>query len=96
MPGDQDLLTTISQPGELHTLGITRRVWQPVPTMMAFPHETRAVMGFWHHEAAGQKRADNGEKLSEVMRDPSVIVYPPAGFVGVHFPTRTRTKFEDV
>ena len=50
-------------------------------------------MGFWCHEVKGQKRADNGEKLSEVMRDPSVIVYTPAGFVGVHFPTRTRTRF---
>jgi hypothetical protein len=27
------------------------------------------------------------------MRDPSLIVYTPAGFVGVHFPTRTRTRF---
>lgn len=93
VPDDQDLLTTMSQPGELHTLGITRRVWQRVPTMMGFPQETRAVMGFWRHEVEGQKRADNGEKLSEVMRDPSVIVYTPAGFVGVHFPTRTRTRF---
>ena len=83
----------MSQPGELHTLGITRRVWQRVRTMMGFPQETRAVMGFWRHEVEGQKRADNGEKLSEVMRDPSVIVYTPAGFVGVHFPTRTRTRF---
>ena len=83
----------MSQPGELHTLGITRRVWQRVPTMMGFPQETRAVMGFWRHEVEGQKRADNGEKLSEVMRDPKCIVYTPAGFVGVHFPTRTRTRF---
>ena len=93
VPDDQDLLTTMSQPGELHTLGITRRVWQRVPTMMGFPQETRAVMGFWRHEVEGQKRADNGEKLSAVMRDPSLIVYTPAGFVGVHFPTRTRTMF---
>jgi hypothetical protein len=90
---DQDLLTTTSQAGELHTLGITRRTWQRVPTMMGFPQEIHGVMGFWRHEVEGQKRADNGEKLSEVTRDPSVIVYTPAGFVGVHFPTRTRTKF---
>ena len=30
VPDDQDLLTTMSQPGELHTLGITRRVWRRV------------------------------------------------------------------
>jgi hypothetical protein len=93
VPNDQDLLTTTSQPGELHTLGISRRVWQRVPTMMGLPQEQRAVMGFWRHEVEGQKRADNDERLSEVMRDPSVIVYTPAGFVGVHFPTRTRPKF---
>ena len=93
VPDDQDLLTTMSQPGELHTLGITRRVWQRVPTMMGFPQETRAVMGLWRHEVEGQKRADTGERLSEVTRDPSVIVYTPAGFVGVHFPTRTRARF---
>ena len=93
VPDDQDRLTTTSQPGELHTLGITRRVWQRVPTMMGFPQEIRAVMGFWRHEVEGQKRADTGERLSEVTRDPSVIVYTPAGFVGVHFPTRMRTRF---
>jgi hypothetical protein len=31
--------------------------------------------------------------MSERRRDPSVIVYTPAGFVGVHFPTRNRTRF---
>jgi hypothetical protein len=93
VPDDQDRLTTTSQPGELHSLGITRRVWQRVPTMMGLPQEARAVLGFWRHEIEGQKRADNGEVLTEVTRDPSVIVYTPAGFVGVHFPTRNRTRF---
>ena len=93
VPDDQDRLTTTSQPGELHTLGISTRVWQRVPPVMGLPQETRAAYGFWRHEAEGQKQAGTGEILTEVKRDPSVIVYSPAGFVGVHFPTRTRTRF---
>jgi hypothetical protein len=92
VPDEQDRLTTSSQPGELHTLGVATRVWQRVP-VMNMPAEARAVVGFWRHEVEGQKREDTGAMLSEVKRDPSVIVYTPTGFVGVHFPTRTRTGF---
>lgn len=93
VPDDQDRLTTTSLPGELHALGVSRRVWQRVPTMMGLPEEARAVVGFWRHEVEGQQNADTGEILTEQMRDPSVIVYTPAGFVGVHFPTRNRSRF---
>jgi hypothetical protein len=89
---EQDRLTTTSQPGELHTLAVATRVWQRVPAMN-MPPEARAVVGFWRHEVEGQKREDSGELMSEVKRDPSVIVYTPTGFVGVHFPTRNRTGF---
>ena len=94
VPDDQDRLTVTSLPGELHALAVTRRVWQRVPPMMGLSAEARQVVGFWRHEVEGQRRADTGEMLTEVMRDPSVIVYTPAGFVGVHFPTRNRTRFE--
>jgi hypothetical protein len=93
VPDDQDRLTTTSQASELHTLGVSRRVWQRVPTMAGLPREVRAALGFWRHEVEGQKRADTGEVLTDITRDPSVIVYTPAGFVGVHFPTRNRTRF---
>jgi hypothetical protein len=93
VPEEQDRLTTTSQPGELHTLAVATRVWQRVPTMIAVPPEVRAVVGFWRHEVEGQKREDTGAMMSEVKRDPSVIVYTPTGFVGVHFPTRNRTGF---
>jgi len=92
-PDEQDRLTTTSQPGELHTLAVATRMWQRVPTMIAVPPEVRAVVGFWRHEVEGQKRLDSAELISEVTRDPSVIVYTPTGFVGVHFPTRNRTAF---
>ena len=92
VPDEQDRLTTTSQPGELHTLAASTRVWQRVPAMN-MPPEGRAVVGFWRHDGEGQKRADNGEVMTEVKRDPSVIVYTPTGFVGVHFPTRNRTGF---
>ena len=93
VPEEQDRLTTTSQPGELHTLAVATRVWQRVPTMIAVSPEVRAVVGFWRHEVEGQKREDTGAMISEVKRDPSVIVYTPTGFVGVHFPTRNRTGF---
>jgi hypothetical protein len=93
VPDEQDRLTTTSQPGELHTLAAATRMWQRVPVMNNLSPEARAVVGFWRHEVEGQKREDNGEMLSEVKRDPSVIVYTPTGFVGVHFPTRNRMGF---
>ena len=92
VPDEQDRLTTTSQAGELHTLATSTRAWQRVPVMNMSP-EARAVVGFWRHDGEGQKRADNGEVMTEVKRDPSVIVYTPTGFVGVHFPTRNRTGF---
>ena len=93
VPDEQDRLTTASLPGELHTLAVATRVWQRVPAMSNLSAEARAVVGFWRHEVEGQKREDTGEMMSEVKRDPSVIVYTPTGFVGVHFPTRNRTGF---
>jgi hypothetical protein len=90
---DQDRLTTTSQPGELHALAVTTRVWQRVPVMINLPQDARPAVGFWRHEVEGQKQADTGEVLSDVKRDPSVIVYTPTGFVGVHFPTRNRSGF---
>ena len=93
VPDEQDRLTTTSQPGELHTLAVATRVWQRVPTMIAVAPEVRAVVGFWRHEVEGQRRVEGGEAISEVRRDPSVIVYTPTGFVGVHFPTRNRSGF---
>jgi len=93
VPDDQDRLTTTSLPDELHGLAVSRRTWQRVPPMLGLSEEARAVAGFWRHEVEGQKNADTGEILTERMRDPSVIVYTPAGFVGVHFPTENRTRF---
>jgi hypothetical protein len=93
VPDDQDRLTTTSQPGELHTLGVATRVWQRVPPMIGAPPEVRAAAGFWRHEVEGQQQPDSGKVMTETRRDPSVIVYAPSGFVGVHFPTRNRSGF---
>jgi hypothetical protein len=93
VPEEQDRLTTTSPAGELHALAAATRVWQRVPAMIGVPPEVRAVVGFWRHDVEGQKRSDTGEVLTDVKRDPSVIVYTPTGFVGVHFPTRNRPGF---
>ena len=63
VPDEQDRLTTTSQPGELHTLAASTRVWQRVPAMN-MPPEARAVVGFWRHDGEGQKRADNARARS--------------------------------
>ena len=91
MAGDRLIVT--SQPGELHTRGVTRWTWQSVPPLAGLSDEVLGVVGFWRHEVEGQKDAATGEILSERRRDPSVIVYTPAGFAGVHFPTLDRQRF---
>jgi hypothetical protein len=88
-----DRLTITSQPGELHTRGVTRWTWQHVPPLAGLSDEALGVVGFWRHEVEGQKDAATGEILTERRRDPSVIVYTTAGFAGVHFPTLDRQLF---
>lgn len=86
-------LTVTSRPGELHTQGVTRWTWERVPTVLNFSDEYAQVVGFWQHVVEGRINVTTGEVLSETTRAPSVIVYTPSGYVGVHFPTRDRPRF---
>jgi hypothetical protein len=88
-----DRLSITSRPGELHTRGVTQWTWERVPPLANLSAGLLDVVGFWRHEVEGRKDAATGEILSETTRAPSVIVYTPAGFVGVHFPTRDRARF---
>jgi len=86
--GDRLTLTTIDEP---HAQGGTRWVWERVPTVDNLSPLYRQVVGFWEYVV--EKRVTTaGEVLSEQKRGgPSVIVYTPGGFVGVHFlPINTK------
>ena len=88
-----DRLTVTSLPGELHMNGVTRWVWERVPTVAQFGESYRQVVGFWQHVSETRVHATSGAVFSETKRAPSVIVYTPSGFVAVHFPTAGRPRF---
>jgi hypothetical protein len=88
--GDRMTMTSIDEP---HAHGGTRWTWERVPTVDHLSPLYRQVVGFWRHESEGRLNLETGEITGETRRAPSVIVYTPAGFVGVHFPTLGRTPF---
>ena len=73
--------------------GVTRWTWERVPPVIHFGEGYRDVVGFWQHVVERRLNAATGAVLSETKRAPSVIVYTPAGYVGVHFPTLDRPRF---
>jgi hypothetical protein len=88
-----DRLTITSLPGELHMNGVTRWTWERVPAVVHFGDGYRDVVGFWQHVVERRVNTATGAVLSETKRAPSVIVYTPSGYVGVHFPTLNRPRF---
>jgi hypothetical protein len=87
-----DRLTITSMPGEVHMNGITRWTWERVPIVISYGKEYREIVGFWQHVLERRLNTATGAVLSETKRAPSVIVYTPSGYVGVHFPT-PRPRF---
>jgi hypothetical protein len=83
-------MTSIAEP---HTPSGTRWVWQRVPTIDHLSPLYRSVVGFWQHLVEKRVNPTTGVITSETRRAPSVIVYTPAGFVGVHFPSLNRKPF---
>ena len=88
--GNRLTMTTID---ELHAQGGTRWTWQRVPTIDHLSPFYRQTVGFWEHVVERRVNVSTGAVLSENKRAPSVIVYTPGGFVGVHFPTLNRKPF---
>jgi hypothetical protein len=87
-----DRLTLTSMPGELHTRGVTRWIWEKVPPVENLSAGYRQVVGFWQHVVEKRVNLTLGT-APESRRAPSVIVYTPSGFVGVHFPPLNRQPF---
>jgi hypothetical protein len=88
--GDRLTMTSIDEP---HTQGGIRWTWLRVPTIDHLSPFYRQAVGFWQHVVERRVNVSTGAVVSETKRAPSVIVYTPGGFVGVHFPTLNRKPF---
>lgn len=90
LSGDRLTITSINEP---HTPTGTKWVWERVPTIDNLSPLYRRVVGFWRHIVERRINLTTGAVLSETKRSPSLIVYTPGGFVGVHFPPLNRKPF---
>ena len=90
LDGDRLTITSIAEP---HTPAGTRWVWQRVQPIENLSPLYRRVVGFWRHIVERRVNPTTGAVGSETTRAPSLIVYTPAGFVGVHFPPLNRKPF---
>ena len=88
-----DRLIVTSTDAEPHAQGDVRLTWQRVPTVEHLSPAYREVVGFWRHVEEARLNTATGEVDNRRQRAPSVIVYTPGGFVGVHFPTLGRAPF---
>jgi hypothetical protein len=84
---------TITSGTEPHTPAGTKWVWERVPVIDNLTPLYRRVVGFWRHVVERRVNQSTGVATSEQKRAPSVIVYTPSGFVGVHFPPLNRKPF---
>lgn len=90
LAGDRLVVTSTEEP---QAQGHTRWVWQRFPTVEHLSPAYREVVGFWRNVGERQVVQATGAVERESQRGPAVIVYTPAGFVGVHFPPRGREPF---
>jgi hypothetical protein len=90
LAGDRLIITSTDEP---QGQGDVRLTWQRVPTVEHLSPVYREVVGFWRHVEEARLNTATGEVDNRRQRAPSVIVYTPGGFVGVHFPTLGRSPF---
>src|SRR5262245_36572211 len=90
LDGDRLVVTSTKEPQAQND---TRWTWQRFPTVENLSPAYREVVGFWRNVGERQVNTATGAIERESQRGPSVIVYTPAGFVGVHFPPRAREPF---
>jgi hypothetical protein len=90
LDGDRLVVTSAREP---QAQDDTRWIWQRFPAVENLSPAYREVAGFWRNDGERQIDLATGAITRESQRGPSVIVYTPAGFVGVHFPPRMREPF---
>jgi hypothetical protein len=78
-----DRLTVRALSGNVREQSAVRWVWDRVPTLADLSPANRRLLGFWQHVVEQRVNATSGAVISETRRAPSVIVYTPAGYVGV-------------
>ena len=86
-------LIVTSLPGEPNAQGSTRWTWERVPPVENLSPTYRNVIGFWQHVVEQRVNLTTGAQISENRRAPSIIVYSPSGYVGVHFVPLNRKPF---
>jgi hypothetical protein len=90
LDGDRLVVTSGEEP---QAQGHMRWTWQRFPVVENLSPAYREVVGFWQHVEERQVNLETGEVQRTSRRAPSVIVYTPSGFVGVHFPPLGREPF---
>lgn len=92
LSGDRLTLTSTNEP---QAQGDARWTWNRIPTIENLSPVYRQVVGFWQHVQEHRIDLTTREISNVRMRAPSLIVYTPGGFAGVHFPTVGREPFAD-
>jgi hypothetical protein len=90
LDGDRLVVTSTGEP---QAQADTRWTWSRLPIVENLSPAYREVVGFWRHIEERRVDTATGEVQSSSRRAPSVIVYTPSGFVGVHFPSLGREPF---
>lgn len=88
-----DRLMVSSLPSAANGQSGTRWTWQRIPETESLSPAYRRLVGFWQHVVEQRVHPTTGAVLTETRRAPSVIVYTPSGYVGVHFPPLNRKRF---
>ena len=88
-----DRLTITAPPDAPGAEKNMRWTWERVPTLETLSTAHRQLVGFWQHVVERRVNMTTGAVISETRRAPSIIVYTPSGFVGVHFPPLNRKPF---
>jgi hypothetical protein len=88
-----DTLTITALASEPNARAGSKWTWERVPPVDNLSPTYRKVVGFWQHVVEKRVNLTTGAQVSENERAPSIIVYTPSGFVGVHFPPLNRKKF---
>ncbi len=77
---------------EPYTEGPTRWTWERVPPVDNLSPTYRSLVGFWENVGESRVNLTTGASTDSV-RGPSLIVYTPSGYVGVHFAQPQRQPF---
>jgi hypothetical protein len=91
MKGDRLIVTSAAK--EPNAPGGMRWTWQRIPEVENLSAAHRRLVGFWQHVVEKRVNATTDAVTSETTRAPSLIVYTPSGYVGVHFPPLNRKRF---